>query len=437
MPALERFRTSKKGFAHPYQQAAQLSQHIPNHQGDEADDEAEDEDETMGEIESRVDHLLEQKDKNKWQNKKRNDKRRDKKHRGKGEKRDQERWDVHKKAKYSKYEKQTVRWARPSHYNLFRSGKRTHENVHAMLAKHFPEPPSEIPVASVAPNKIFIIQMLPSEAVMDDDLPFSFDTMVIRLVSVFTKSEGACILKHWKAFIATNPTLSFMKPRKLVKHLPWVVALQHNTDGSDSRSATPAWHLGCWAKYAKVVRLTAESVQATAAQNEAMDALLTAIKAYILDPICQIMKSLYPRMYARAQNCHEYVCETLKSEFQKRPALNLGPIAFCIAIKDGGSKFPHLDFGDDAHHPSYVAALGERRIGGEWCAPQLNTKVPLESGQVIGAKTAVIVHYTAPYSGPRTAVTMFTCKQLLKLADAWGAERDARRFLQKQQLATF
>ncbi|KAH8804138.1 hypothetical protein DL96DRAFT_1632242 [Flagelloscypha sp. PMI_526] len=430
MPASAPSRESHMAFAHPYKLS--ISQHTNASTSSIVDESSDDDD--MGE---RFDVLQEDVGKRKGKYQKKKKRRQGKRHRGQGVKRAQRRWQLHKTQIHEENEGITKRIPLPSSYHLFRSGQRTLEKVHIQLAEHFPAAPSDIPVASISSDEILVIQMTKSEAEADDHLPFSFDAMVVRLIKIFSRRSSDFIIHKWREFMATNPTLSPSKPRKQLNHLPWVTALQDRANSSDSRSATPAFHLGCWAKYAKVVRLTAESLQKKDEQNVAMDALLMAIKSHILDPICTIMQSLYPRMYLRAQNCHEYVREKLQKEFEQRPALDLGPIAFCVAIKDGGSEFPHLDFGDDPHHFSYVAALGENRTGGEWCAPQFGMKIPLERGQILAAKTAVIAHCTASFTGPRTAITMFTCKQLLKLADEWGATREARKSEWERQLRQF
>ncbi|KAH8795912.1 hypothetical protein DL96DRAFT_1722696 [Flagelloscypha sp. PMI_526] len=251
---------------------------------------------------------------------------------------DDRRWDLRKTVIHDKYEAITVRHALPFQFDIFRGHQGGIMHVHQMLASHCPAPPEQLATAIVPPEKIYVIQTVKDEAEADDArFPFAFDTMVTRLPEVYHPKGARIVERLWREFLATNPALSPHykgKQRKRPQFLPWIPLKDIS---GDSWSRTLAFHLGIWAKYKKFPYVTSESVQQTPETIAAMDKLLTAIKTYILNPIANIMKTRHPQMYRRALNCHDYVCshENVKTILQARPALNLGPIAFAIAIKEG------------------------------------------------------------------------------------------------------
>ena len=96
-----------------------------------------------------------------------------------------------------------------------------------------------------------------------------------------------------------------------------------------------------------------------------------------------------------------------------RPALEFGVAFFTIAVKEGSSELIHLDFNDDKEGISWIVPLGDWE-GGEFCVPQLNLKIPIQSGQILGAMTRTLTHCSAPVKGRRVILTLFADKTLLK-----------------------
>jgi hypothetical protein len=110
---------------------------------------------------------------------------------------------------------------------------------------------------------------------------------------------------------------------------------------------------------------------------------------------------------------HGRVATILAKEFATRPALDFGGVFFTVAVKEGSSEIIHLDFNDDKDNVSWIVPFGDWK-GGEFCVPQLNQKVPIRPGQVIAAMTRNLAHCSAPVTGRRVILTLFTDKTLLK-----------------------
>jgi hypothetical protein len=90
---------------------------------------------------------------------------------------------------------------------------------------------------------------------------------------------------------------------------------------------------------------------------------------------------------------------------------------FTVAVKEGTSERIHIDFNDDPNNVSWVVPLGEWE-GGEFCAPQLDQKVPISPGQAFAAMTRILAHSSAPIkNGRRLVLTLFTDKYLLQHSD--------------------
>jgi hypothetical protein len=104
---------------------------------------------------------------------------------------------------------------------------------------------------------------------------------------------------------------------------------------------------------------------------------------------------------------------TLADELANRPALSFGGAFFTVAVKEGSSELLHLDFNDDPNGISWIVPLGDWE-GGQYCVSQLGMKIPIQSGQVLGAMTRILAHCSAPVKGRRIILTLFANKNLLK-----------------------
>ncbi|THU94961.1 hypothetical protein K435DRAFT_588115, partial [Dendrothele bispora CBS 962.96] len=64
----------------------------------------------------------------------------------------------------------------------------------------------------------------------------------------------------------------------------------------------------------------------------------------------------------------------------------------CIAVKEGSSEIPHLDWNDDPNSFAWITAVGKGWEGGDFCVPQLGYRVPIRPGQILGALTRRLIH---------------------------------------------
>lgn len=83
-------------------------------------------------------------------------------------------------------------------------------------------------------------------------------------------------------------------------------------------------------------------------------------------------------------------------------------VFYTVAIKEGSSEIPHLDFNDHPLSLTWLIALGQFS-GGHFVSPQLQRVIPVQAGQVLGAMTRYLLHCgTAVTDGCRLVLTCFT-----------------------------
>ena len=200
-----------------------------------------------------------------------------------------------------------------------------------------------------------------------------------------------------------------------------------------SRSKTPALHLGIWELYSANPRVTEDSRNQSNQVIKAMDRFLRILNASISPKIFNILQSHYrlqldrqllwvsiifstSRFFYSKSRAYNRVMKILAKELANRPALQFGGAFFTVAAKEGSSEIIHLDFNDDPNGVSWVVPLGDWE-GGEFCLPQLGIKIPIQSGQILGAMTRILAHCSAPVTkGFRIVLTLFADKNLLKHA---------------------
>jgi len=93
--------------------------------------------------------------------------------------------------------------------------------------------------------------------------------------------------------------------------------------------------------------------------------------------------------------------------FQDRPALDF--LGFCttVAIKSGGSKEAHLDWGDDPNSYASLTLLGRGWKGGRLDFPQLGVSIPTYPGIQIWFQARSLIHLCTEVEGDRVCVTSF------------------------------
>jgi len=98
-------------------------------------------------------------------------------------------------------------------------------------------------------------------------------------------------------------------------------------------------------------------------------------------------------------------------EFKERPALNLGPLCYTLAVKEGGSEICHVDPTDDKRKYAIIICLGEFS-GGDLCLPFNGYRIPFAMGQILIFQARLLPHMTSVYKGFRLVITGFTTASL-------------------------
>lgn len=282
------------------------------------------------------------------------------------------------------------------------------------MAENFPDtPPRELPAVQIPPRHNYRLHMTPDMVSSHHQrgLVHSGAALIRIFGNLVTPHQQVDIRDAFLNFVASEPTCSNKK--------------------KDNRSETHAWHLGIWEHTStEGPKVTVDSRQRKSISNEKADLLLLALRP-VLHRIGRIIERDYPDMWARAvwyeprrlcsmsltiwSSAHQRVVNSkhVTALLRKRPALDLGPVAFSVAVKEGGSELLHADFSDDFSHFSYVFAVGDW-TGGAWSAPQTKQSYPIVRGDVLAARTHLLAHCSQPLQGRRFVFTLFTEKNLLK-----------------------
>ena len=101
---------------------------------------------------------------------------------------------------------------------------------------------------------------------------------------------------------------------------------------------------------------------------------------------------------------------------KKRPALDFKGLCQTIAIKEGGSQIPHLDWMDHPAIYAFVICIGPGWKGGKLYFPQLHRAVPTSPSQVIAFQVRCLAHFTAPVERDHLALTCFVDQSTLDKA---------------------
>jgi hypothetical protein len=98
----------------------------------------------------------------------------------------------------------------------------------------------------------------------------------------------------------------------------------------------------------------------------------------------------------------------LGTELQGRPNLDLGPAFFTVAVKEGSSELFHQDWMDNNKYDlTWITVTGSFE-GAEFVLPQLNRRIPLRPGQLLGVLTSWLLHSGLEVkSGRQITFTMF------------------------------
>ncbi|KAJ7888160.1 hypothetical protein B0H14DRAFT_2337331, partial [Mycena olivaceomarginata] len=77
------------------------------------------------------------------------------------------------------------------------------------------------------------------------------------------------------------------------------------------------------------------------------------------------------------------------------PILDFGGLWFTVAVKEGSSEIIHLDFNNTHALVAFIWVVLRPNLlwtRGEFCMPQLKSKIPFCGGQMIAAQTRILAH---------------------------------------------
>lgn len=98
----------------------------------------------------------------------------------------------------------------------------------------------------------------------------------------------------------------------------------------------------------------------------------------------------------------------LGAELGAMPWLDFGGAFFTVAVKVGSSERWHVDWNDDPGGGiAWVVPVGEF-TGGDFCSPQLPTRVAVRRGQVLGVQARRLIHCGLKTTGVRHVFTLST-----------------------------
>ncbi|KAK7019451.1 hypothetical protein VNI00_018061 [Paramarasmius palmivorus] len=180
-----------------------------------------------------------------------------------------------------------------------------------------------------------------------------------------------------------------------------------------NRSLNHAVHLGSWELYARTSRLSNDSIKQKPEVLRIMDEMLDTLKIHVFPRIAEFLKEYCPDDWERRQRAYTRVKGQLMSKLQARPALDYAGIAFCVAVKEGGSETLHVDFNDHRDSLTFMLSIGEYE-GAEFCVPQLGVKVPYGPTDILWCRTRELAHCTAPFTGKRLNFTIFCDDYLMR-----------------------
>ncbi|KAK7450153.1 hypothetical protein VKT23_013036 [Stygiomarasmius scandens] len=219
---------------------------------------------------------------------------------------------------------------------------------------------------------------------------------------------------------------------RLFDHMRSLVKFPHLSVDANRSTMNGAIHCGRWSHSCSEVVVTRDCrSRATGGIQieegiEAIDNFMWEIQDDLVPAVLGAMKMEDPEMYARMIHAHKFVRATIRRLYSRdqyletRCCLDFKGAFLCVAIKEGSSEVFHLDWQDDPNSLAWIAPLGEGWTGGDFCLPQLNIRIPIYPGQVLGAQTRRLIHCRSPVeSGRRIVVTCFTDRGTLKKADQW------------------
>ncbi|KAG9017232.1 hypothetical protein FRB90_001291 [Tulasnella sp. 427] len=186
-----------------------------------------------------------------------------------------------------------------------------------------------------------------------------------------------------------------------------------------SRSNKGAYHFGFWRKYSNTPYITADTRDQDHQVQTAVDNLLMVIRE-ALDVFEKWIAVVEPEYYAHRLKLHKKFQDVFAKELQERPALDLGPLCFAVAIKYGYSNKLHIDAGDVEDSHVILGTAGSYQ-GGNLQIPQANISVNLPPGGMMAFMARLLAHGNEPVSPHprhRLIFTGFSCKHLVSFLES-------------------
>ncbi|TFK35694.1 hypothetical protein BDQ12DRAFT_634882 [Crucibulum laeve] len=256
-----------------------------------------------------------------------------------------------------------------------------------------PTPSSGSSLTSAPADGIYFVT--PSEQARKDMSPGHPGVFAIRCDNVITEDGQEAILRCWEE----------------VKKSPIKWSQPHS-----NQSSTPGLHLNIWNMYSLIPHVTPNTLQQDAQAKVAIQKFLEAINVHVAPMINRLLKFYFPEVSARQQRARQKVSEDL---IGTGDWIDFGGAFFTVAAKEGtASEIFHLDSSDDPDTITWTVPIG-RWVGGDFSGPQLNTKIPVQSGQALGVTTRLLSDSpTLTNDGDyRLVLTLFSDKFLMKHAD--------------------
>ncbi|KAJ7441861.1 hypothetical protein FB451DRAFT_1057941, partial [Mycena latifolia] len=273
----------------------------------------------------------------------------------------------------------------------FSGRKRDSQRVTDLVNKRWPPVPAELP--SIMDNDRLMAECIRLRR--DGPPPF----LLMRFAHAIPASTLARLLALWDRLKA----LGVKYPK-----------------ADHRRSGMPALHLGVWELFMNTPLITTDSRQTLQSDREvraevveAIDALCRLIRKLMVPRLQRLMDAHTPVALTFFYRIHARVRHFLGKALAQRPDMDFGGLFFTIAVKEGSSERVHIDWNDNLHKYAIIFCTGDY-TGGEFCVPQLGTRVPLLPGSVIAARTRLLAHCSAPLSGRRIVFTCFTDCTLLE-----------------------
>ncbi|KIJ53131.1 hypothetical protein M422DRAFT_25637 [Sphaerobolus stellatus SS14] len=169
-----------------------------------------------------------------------------------------------------------------------------------------------------------------------------------------------------------------------------------------NRSTEPQLHTGIWGHYKQFSYVLRETLLQTPAGEKALDELMHIVGAEVVPRLKTLLAKHDPTVLERQRRAYEYIYtfKHIHKAIKEHPAIDMGGLFFTLAIKEGGSQIPHLDWLDHPGIYAFVLTVA--------CFPQLGKKIKTYPGMVIAFQARYLAHFAGESTGQRLVITCFS-----------------------------